>query len=199
MSPFAVLHVPHSSRFIPAEIRPAILLSDEDLATELLRMTDAYTDELFRLDPRLARMVTSPVSRLVVDPERFPDDAVESMASRGMGAIYTRTSDGSPLRTRREGASRSPGRALRAASSTPRRCRGRGARRLARGARRRLSQLPVRPASLRNGSTAAATGDLHRHRSLPLACLAGDSGNRSVQGRRVRDGDRSSILGRPGS
>jgi N-formylglutamate deformylase len=98
MRPFAVLHVPHSSPFIPAEVRPAILLSDEDLATELLRMTDAYTDELFRLDPRLARTVTFPISRLVVDPERFPDDTVESMASRGMGAIYTRTSDGSPLR-----------------------------------------------------------------------------------------------------
>src|SRR5262249_46588090 len=79
-----------------ASLRAAILLTDEALAAELLRMTDSYTDELFRLDPRLARTVTFPVSRLVVDPERFPDDAMESMASRGMGVVYTRTSDGSP-------------------------------------------------------------------------------------------------------
>ena len=42
--------------------------------------------------------LSSPVSRLVVDPERFPDDADEPMASKGMGAVYTRTSDGRPLR-----------------------------------------------------------------------------------------------------
>jgi N-formylglutamate deformylase len=38
------------------------------------------------------------VSRLVVDPERFPDDRQEPMASRGMGAVYTHTSRGLPLR-----------------------------------------------------------------------------------------------------
>jgi len=39
------------------------------------------------------------VSRLVVDPERLPDDASESMSAKGMGAVYTRTSDGAPLRS----------------------------------------------------------------------------------------------------
>lgn len=39
-----------------------------------------------------------PVSRLVVDPERFSDDHREPMAAKGMGVIYTRTSDGRPLR-----------------------------------------------------------------------------------------------------
>lgn len=38
------------------------------------------------------------VSRLVVDPERFTDDAQEPMAAVGQGAVYTRTSDGSALR-----------------------------------------------------------------------------------------------------
>jgi N-formylglutamate amidohydrolase len=33
-----------------------------------------------------------------VDPERFDDDAKEPMAERGQGVIYTRTTDGSPLR-----------------------------------------------------------------------------------------------------
>ncbi|WP_369814996.1 N-formylglutamate amidohydrolase [Aeromicrobium sp. Leaf245] len=37
------------------------------------------------------------LSRLVVDPERFPDDR-EEMEAVGMGAVYTRTSDGETLR-----------------------------------------------------------------------------------------------------
>jgi N-formylglutamate amidohydrolase len=73
-APFAVLHVSHSSRVVPPAARSAIVLSDEDLAAELLRMTDAHTDQLFRLDPRVTRAVVFPVSRLVVDPERFSDD-----------------------------------------------------------------------------------------------------------------------------
>jgi N-formylglutamate amidohydrolase len=38
------------------------------------------------------------MSRLVVDPERFRDDADEVMALRGMGAVYCKTSQGAPLR-----------------------------------------------------------------------------------------------------
>ena len=47
MSQIVVLHIPHSSRHIPAEERQAICLDDAELDKELLRMTDAYTDELF--------------------------------------------------------------------------------------------------------------------------------------------------------
>ena len=43
-------------------------------------------------------VITDLVSRLVLDPERFEDDAQEMMTSRGMGVIYTRTSDGRELR-----------------------------------------------------------------------------------------------------
>jgi N-formylglutamate deformylase len=47
----AVLHIPHSSRHVPVEGRQAICLDDAALDTELLRMTDAYTDELFPVTP----------------------------------------------------------------------------------------------------------------------------------------------------
>jgi N-formylglutamate amidohydrolase len=97
--PLAVLHVPHSSRAVPKEIRPAITLSDQELEIELLRMTDHYTDELFRLESSVACSIVFPVSRLVVDPERFLDDSEEPMAERGMGVVYTRTSDGRALRS----------------------------------------------------------------------------------------------------
>jgi N-formylglutamate amidohydrolase len=83
---------------VPADARTSILLTDDALSAELLRMTDSFTDELFRLNPRVARSVVFPVSRLVVDPERFLDDSAEPMSGRGMGVVYTRTADGAALR-----------------------------------------------------------------------------------------------------
>ena len=96
--PLVVLHIPHASRHVPPDVRPTLLLSDQELDAELLRMTDAYTDELFDLPSARVARVLHPVSRLVVDPERFRDDADEPMAARGMGAVYVRTAQGEALR-----------------------------------------------------------------------------------------------------
>jgi N-formylglutamate amidohydrolase len=74
-------------------------LDDAGLRNELLRMTDAYTDELFPVTPVEAGCVVFPISRLVCDVERFSSDEDEPMAARGMGVIYTRTSQGEPLRS----------------------------------------------------------------------------------------------------
>ena len=93
-----VLHIPHASRRIPNDIRSSILLSDDDLEKELIKMTDAYTDELFISDLIDAKKIVFPLSRLVVDPERFLDNNQEIMAVRGMGVIYTHTANGLPLR-----------------------------------------------------------------------------------------------------
>jgi N-formylglutamate amidohydrolase len=101
-----VLHIPHSSRHVPSEERQTILLDDAALDNELLRMTDAYTDELFPVTPFEAGRVVFPVSRLVCDVERFPSDEDEPMASRGMGAFYTRTSMGIILRPPPDSATR---------------------------------------------------------------------------------------------
>jgi N-formylglutamate deformylase len=97
-SQVAVLHIPHSSRYIPAKEREAIILDDAALDAELLRMTDAYTDELFPVTTVEAGRIILPVSRLVCDVERFPIDEDEPMAKRGMGVIYNRTSMGGVLR-----------------------------------------------------------------------------------------------------
>lgn len=96
--PATVLHIPHASFEIPATEREHFSLSDDELALELRRMTDAYTDEMFALPASEATTVRFPVSRLVVDPERFVDDAREPMSARGMGVVYTRTSRGKVLR-----------------------------------------------------------------------------------------------------
>jgi len=94
-----VLHIPHSSHFIPPDARRAILLDDADLQSELRRMTDAYTDELFPVTSVEAGRVVFPVSRLVCDVERFSSDDDEPMAAHGMGVVYTRTSLGELLRS----------------------------------------------------------------------------------------------------
>jgi N-formylglutamate amidohydrolase len=94
-----VLHAPHSSRVVPPDIRSSLCLDDAALDAELLRMTDAFTDELFRVSIRGVAEVVHPVSRLVLDPERFREDEREPMSSRGMGAIYMRTAHGQPLRS----------------------------------------------------------------------------------------------------
>jgi len=97
-APYAILHIPHSSRNIPAEYREQFVLSDRALDREMLLLTDAYTDEIFDIDDDLVTTVRFPVSRLFVDPERMLDDSREPMAEVGMGAIYDRCSDGRPLR-----------------------------------------------------------------------------------------------------
>jgi len=93
-----VIHLPHASTIIPAAVRPELLLSDQDLALEVLRMTDHLTDELVAAALSTAQRVCFPVSRLVLDPERFPIDADEPMSRVGMGVIYERTSHGALLR-----------------------------------------------------------------------------------------------------
>ena len=92
MTPQPILHIPHSSQAIPPDLRDALALSDSELQFELLRITDHFTDKLF--PPTLGVPLVFPVSRLIVDVERFEDDAAEPMAAVGMGVCYTRTHDG---------------------------------------------------------------------------------------------------------
>ena len=86
-----ILHIPHASTVLPSEVE--FLLGQEELAYEVDAMTDHHTDRLFDL-PGAHRCVF-PVSRLVVDPERFIDDPMESV---GMGVVYMRTAEGEALR-----------------------------------------------------------------------------------------------------
>ncbi|MGW0704626.1 N-formylglutamate amidohydrolase [Streptomyces sp. NPDC002643] len=96
-----ILHAPHGSRAIPAPVRAGLLLDAAALARELDHITDAHTDRIAehaadRSAVRPWRFVNR-LSRLVVDPERFPDER-EEMLAVGMGAVYTRTTHREPLR-----------------------------------------------------------------------------------------------------
>ena len=93
-----ILHIPHSSKIIPLHILPSLIISETALEKELIRMTDSFSDILFPTSWPFTDRIVFPVSRLVVDPERFLDDTREPMWKKGMGVIYTKTSDGLPLR-----------------------------------------------------------------------------------------------------
>lgn len=99
-----ILHVPHSSRFIPKEVREDMLLSDEQLSKELDEITDTLTDAIAleavkKLPSDLPKpwLFINRTSRFVIDPERFPDER-EIMNQVGMGAVYTKTTSGAQLR-----------------------------------------------------------------------------------------------------
>ena len=100
------MHIPHDATTIPGDVRGQFLGSDEEIREELLLMTDHFTHSLFARPADGDVIVRAPVSRLVVDVERFSDDADEPMAARGMGAIYEVTSRLKPLRRKLTAAER---------------------------------------------------------------------------------------------
>lgn len=91
-----ILHIPHASTFIPEDELDLYAISREELAAENLKLADLHTDTLYDLSG--AARAVFPVSRFVVDAERFPDDAREPMAAKGMGAVYRVKTDLGSLR-----------------------------------------------------------------------------------------------------
>ena len=94
---FVVVHVPHASLNIPELYRKTILLDEPRLKLEMLRMTDAFCDELYD-HPAVGAFVVAGASRLVCDVERFRDDCLEPRSKLGQGLLYTRTIYGRRLR-----------------------------------------------------------------------------------------------------
>ena len=94
-----IFHIPHSSKHIPPKYLQEFSLTLDALETEKVKMTDSFTDELFVecLEANDVDLVF-PVSRLLVDVERFSEDQYEAMSEIGMGMLYTSCHDLSPLR-----------------------------------------------------------------------------------------------------
>ena len=95
---WVIFHVPHDSTVIPSSVRHQFVLDDEELRMEVIKMTDHLTLKLFTQSVPENQIVHAPVSRLVVDVERFEADENEPMALSGMGIVYERTSSGNILR-----------------------------------------------------------------------------------------------------
>lgn len=96
-----LLHIPHSSREIPPDVRTGIVLGDIALERELDHIVDAHTADLAEAAANATKLTpwrfVNRLSRLVVDPERFPDER-EEMLAVGMGAVYTQTTHLTRLR-----------------------------------------------------------------------------------------------------
>jgi N-formylglutamate amidohydrolase len=82
-----LLHIPHASTCIPDDAFGDFVVDRDTLDAELLRLTDRFTDTLYGDGFPEAQTVMATVSRLVVDVERFADDAHEPCAAHGMGAV----------------------------------------------------------------------------------------------------------------
>jgi len=87
-----LLHIPHSSTFIP-NFKGFIM---DKVYENMSLLTDLATDQIFDV-PQLEKIVT-PFSRLFCDVERFEDES-EPMFSIGRGFFYTNGYDGSELRS----------------------------------------------------------------------------------------------------
>lgn len=96
-----ILHVPHSSRLIPESVRSGIALDDRALEQELDHITDSHTSDIAAAAAAASAVTpwqfVNGLSRLVIDPERFPDER-EEMLAVGMGAVYTHTTHRERLR-----------------------------------------------------------------------------------------------------
>lgn len=96
-----VLNLPHASTGIPDWAVNDIIIPHTELALLVGFMTDKDVDQLWDFVPAENKQVAT-VSRLIVDTERYRNDADEMMSIKGMGLYYTHTPDGKPFRRRTE-------------------------------------------------------------------------------------------------
>lgn len=89
-------HIPHAGTVVPEPVRDQFLPWAGELWREIAMVTDWYTDELFGI-PGIA-VTQTPISRVVVDLERYADDSLEKNAAYGMGVIYTHNTLGEQIR-----------------------------------------------------------------------------------------------------
>lgn len=91
--PRVIVNIPHASTYLPKHCGLSCPREDQERIARY--SADLYTDEMA---PAGCFAVTAPVSRIVVDMERFVDDAQEPAAKLGSGVIPTRAYDGTELR-----------------------------------------------------------------------------------------------------
>lgn len=94
-----VLNIPHSSTVIPSWAKKDIIISESELSLLVDFMTDKDVDKLWSFVPSQNKQIAS-LSRLIVDTERYRNDADEPMKQKGMGLYYTHTPFGKQFRLR---------------------------------------------------------------------------------------------------
>lgn len=89
-------HIPHAGTLVPEAVRDQFLPWPGELWREIAMVTDWYTDELFSM-PGIA-ITQTPISRVVVDLERYTEDSQEPNAAFGLGVIYSHNTLGERIR-----------------------------------------------------------------------------------------------------
>lgn len=93
-----ILHAAHGGTMIPESELPLFNINGFRLNEEVLHMTDWFTDVLVEESNKKSNTFINRMSRLVCDPERFPDDS-EIMNNVGMGFAYTHGHDRAEIRS----------------------------------------------------------------------------------------------------
>jgi N-formylglutamate deformylase len=83
-----LVSIPHAGSEIPEEVASAVALSQHDL----LGYTDLYTDQIFNIDN--VYLVSNPISRVIVDVNRAPDDISREYEQAAEGVTVHTTWDG---------------------------------------------------------------------------------------------------------
>lgn len=91
MNNYILFHVPHSSLKIPKCFWSICIKDKKYIDNSNLFMCDYLTYDLL---PNKCKNVTFKYSRLFCDVEKFKDDSKETMASKGMGFVYTNDCNG---------------------------------------------------------------------------------------------------------
>ena len=196
-SPVTIIHVPHSSPVIPPAIRATLKLSDEELRHELLVMTDWYTDALFATPNGMAATITFPVSRLLVDPERFADDDHDADGGQGHGSRLHQDfgRQGFAAGSLRRGEEPVADSVLLSPPTTRTGCGASGPCRSWKVPARRCPQFLVEALASRTRSGRRPLPNMYWHRRLSQPPVAGGMGDGDVSETRFRCRRRSAIFG----
>lgn len=83
-----LVSIPHASSQIPKEVESIVGLSPEEIRS----YTDLYTDRIFTMDD--VHLVQADFSRVIVDPNRAPDDISKEYREAAEGVTVHTTWDG---------------------------------------------------------------------------------------------------------
>ena len=83
-----LISIPHAGSEIPEEVAHDLLLTHD----ELLGYTDLYTEQIFNIED--VYLVTNPISRVIVDVNRAPDDISREYEQAAEGVTVHTTWDG---------------------------------------------------------------------------------------------------------